>query len=168
MRFHKAVRPCPRFIVLVPIERFCQRQTLGRLHTQSMDIVGKHKQSSQLLTGLRDAEFRCLLDGVHGIAAGVCQTDHISATALCLQQERREILVRERHIDLAHDLATVGLNNRRGVFFEGVTEGVVCGHEEPLFTARVCQRRAGAIGKGRCVICPVHGRRAALFAGQRR
>jgi hypothetical protein len=60
-----------------------------------MDVVDEDQQASKLLAALDDAEFRCLLDRVDGVAAGIGKADDLRLRGLRLQQERREIGARE-------------------------------------------------------------------------
>ena len=59
--------------------------------------------------------------------------------------------------DLAEHLAAIGLDHRRGVALERMTEGVVGGEEEPGVAAGLDDRLAGAVGQHPGVVGPVHG-----------
>ena len=141
---------------------------MRRLRAKRMNIVGEHQQRCKLLARLRDAKFRCLLDRVHSIATCIRQADDISTTTLRLKQERREILCWEGYIDLSNDFATVCFDDFGGVILKRMTKGIVSGEEEPFFAAGFGHRGTGAVRQGSCVIGPVDGGRAALFARQGR
>jgi len=49
--------------------------------------------------------------------------------------------------DGAQNLAAAGGDDRSGIAFQRVTEGVVGGQEEPGITARLGERLAGAFGE---------------------
>jgi hypothetical protein len=126
----KALGPGARAVVHVPVEGFGQLQALRRLQAQAVDVA-EHQQAGQLLAALDDAELGGLLDRVDGVGAGVGQADDLGLGALRLQQEGREVGRAQRHLDAAQHLAAGRLDDLRGVFFEGVAEGVVGGQEEP-------------------------------------
>jgi hypothetical protein len=77
--------------------------------------------------------------------------------ALSLQQERGKIIAVDRVADLAQHLAAVGFDDRGGVAFERISEGVVGGEKEPGIAAGLYHRLAGAMSQRPCVIDPVNG-----------
>ena len=66
----KTLRPCPGFVVEIPVERRTQDQSLRALQTETVDVGDEHQQTDQLL-GLAHPEFAGLLDGVDEVTAGV-------------------------------------------------------------------------------------------------
>ena len=143
----EALRPGAGLVVQIPVEAGGQHQPRRDLKAQRVDVGQEQQQTGQTLATLGDAEFRRLLDGVDGIAAGIGHADHLVARALSLQQERREVGVRERHLHAAHDLAAGAEHRIGGVAFQRVAEGIVGGEEVPLLRALADQSRAGAGGQ---------------------
>jgi hypothetical protein len=70
--------------------------------------------------------------------------------------------------DRAENLSTAGFNDVAGLFFEIVTERIVAGDEEPLFTALLDDGFGDAVCQGPGVIGPMDGIRRALGAGEQR
>ncbi|MNZ62211.1 hypothetical protein D3C78_803270 [compost metagenome] len=66
----------------------------------------------------------------------------------------------------AQHLAAIGLDEIRGIFFQRITEGIICGQEEPAVAALLHQRAAGADRQRIGVIGPMETIGAALLAGQ--
>src|SRR5215510_13392335 len=95
---------------------------------------------SRPATALDDAEFRCLLDRVDGVAAGIGKPDDFRLRGLRLQQERREIGAGEWVAHFAQYLAAALHHDRFGVALERVAEGVVGGEEEPGVAAALHDR----------------------------
>ena len=70
-----------------------------------MDVGDENQQAREACPPCDDAELGGLLDGVDRVAASIGEPDHLRLRGLRLQQERREIRVREGRLDRAHDLA---------------------------------------------------------------
>jgi len=101
-----------------------------------------------------------------GFKIEVISADHLGPGCLGLQQERGEVVGVERHADLADHFAAVGFDDRGGVAFERVPEGVVGGEEEPGVAAGRRHRLAGAIGERPGVVSPVDRIGVAFRAGE--
>ena len=125
------------------------------LQAEAVHVGNEDQQPGELLAALDDAELGRLLDGVDGVAAGVRHADDLGLRGLRLEQERREVLVRERMAHRAHDLAARGFHEFRHVAFERVAERIVGSQEEPAVAAFLHQLAAGAGGKRVGVIGPV-------------
>ena len=153
-------------VVHVPVEGLGEVQALRDLQPERMDVGDEHQHARELLAALDDAELRRLLDRVGGVAAGVGEPDDLGLRALRLQQERGEVGVVERMLDAAEHLAAIGGDDRSGIAFERVAEGVVRGEEEPGVAAGFHQRLAGAVGEHPGVVDPMDRVRRALRAGE--
>ena len=136
------------------------------LQAEAVHVGEENQQPGELLAALDDAELGGLLDGVDGVAAGIRHADDLGLRGLCLQQERREVLVRERMAYRAHYLAARGLDEFRYVAFERMAERIVGGEEEPGVAAGLDQLAAGADGQRVGVVGPVNAVGRALAAGE--
>ena len=83
---------------------------------------------------------------VDGVAAGICQPDHLGFRSLRLQQERGEIRRVERMPHGAQHLAAGLQHHIGGVLFEILAESVVGGQEVPAIKALLDGGEAGHIG----------------------
>src|SRR5215468_1657439 len=117
-------------------------------------------------TGFGQPEFRCLLDRVDGITAGIGEGDDLSLRGLRLEEERGEVGSVEWMTDGAKHFASAALDEGRGVAFKRVTEGVVCGDEKPGIATLLHQRAAGHRRKSVSVESPVDSVRRAELAGE--
>src|SRR5712691_2943274 len=144
-------------VVQVPVEGLCEDQPLRLFEAEAMDVRQEHQQPREILPALDDAELGRLLDRVDGVAPGVRQADDLRLGRLRLQQERGEILARERMPHPAEHLAAVLQHHCLGVALEREAEGVVGGEEEPSAAAGLDDRRAGAVGEHPGVVGPMDG-----------
>src|SRR3546814_18388484 len=96
----------------------------------------------QVLPGVGAAELGGLLDRVDGVGAGVGEAAHLGTRRLRLQQERREVLVRERVPDGALPLAAGRLHDGGHVAPTGVTERIACTQAITGLTASITSRHA--------------------------
>src|SRR5258707_382882 len=69
-------------IARVPIPSLGQHQTLGYLEAERMNIADINQHAREFLAALHDAELRCLLDRVDGIAAGIREPDDLRLRGL--------------------------------------------------------------------------------------
>src|SRR6476646_2280854 len=100
-----------------------------------MHVVNEEQQCRELLATGDNAELRRLLDRVGGVAAGIGQPADLGLRRLRLQQEGGEVRRVERMLDAAENLAAGGGDDRGGVTFQRMTEGVIGGQEEPAVAA---------------------------------
>ncbi len=153
-------------VVQIPVEGFREVQALSHLEAEGVDVVDEQQQSRELLTACDDAELRCLLDGVGGVATGVRHADDLGLGSLRLQQERGEVRRIQGMPDGADNLAARLDHDCGGVAFQRVAERVVCGQEVPGVAAGFHQRLPGAVGEHVGVIDPVNCVRRALGIGE--
>ena len=118
---------------------FCLR-SLRDLEAEAVNVADKDEEASKLLSTRDDAELGRLLDRVDGVAAGIGKSDDLRPRRLRLQQERGEVGAREWMPHPAQDPAAIGLDHRRGVALERVSERIVGADEEPRLAARLHNR----------------------------
>ena len=163
---HEALRPGAGLVVLVPIEGRGQLQAVRGLQAEAVDVGDEDQQPGELLAALDDAEFRRLLDRVDRVATGIGEADDLGLRGLRLEQVGGEIRGVERHLDRAQHLAAAGGDDRGGVAFERVAEGVIGGDEEPGIAAGLDHRAAGAVRQRNRVVGPMNAGWRAGLAGQ--
>ena len=128
---------------------------------------GQQERRKPLAAG-DDAEFRRLLDRIHGVCAAVGETDDFRLRALRLQEEGREVGGVEGVEHVAEHLAPVGFDDVARVFLQRMTESVVHGDEVPGVAAGLHQRAARRDRERVRVKGPVEAIGRAGRAGDRR
>ena len=163
---HVALPESPGLVVGVPVPALGERQALRHLEPEPVHLREGEQQRRELLAAFDDAVLGRLLDRVGGVEAGIGEPDHLGLRALRLEQERGEVLVRERVADAAQHLAVIGEHHAAGIGLEGRAEGVVGGEEVPGVAPGPGQRAAGADRERPRVVGPVVAVGRAGLAGE--
>ena len=172
---HLAVHAGPRgktfgegagVLIHVPIEGFQQLQALRDFQAHAVHVVHEQQERDHGLPAFFGAEFGRLLYRVDGIAAGVCQADHLGLRALRLQQEGREVRRSQRMLARAQHLAAVLLDVVGGLRLDALAKRVIHRDEIPILAAARHHRRRRGVAGGPGVIDPLDGVRRAGFSGQ--
>src|SRR5205807_6021770 len=108
-------RECAIRVVLVPVPRIGENEPLRGFQSERMDVVDEDQEPRELLATLHNAEFRCLLDRIDGVAARIGKADDFRFRRLRLQQERREIGTWKRVAHLPKHLTAALYHYRFGI-----------------------------------------------------
>src|SRR5215813_3035221 len=104
--FPKMLGEGARLLVLVPVKRLREYDSLGHLQTECMDVSDVDQEAGDLLPALDDPKLGGSLYRVDGVAAGIGQADHLGFRSLCLEQEGGEVSGVERMLHRAQHFAS--------------------------------------------------------------